>query len=200
MDQVEKHLTDQLNMIEGLIMEGRRSMENWGWLFVMWGTGHVAAILWSTWWTENPGLPWFVLMSACGLGTAVGCTRAGMRGGKSTVMGRAVGSTWAAFSILLALLWVTGLLTQRLELRNVATLYQPLFALIGGANFTSGITVKMPAQTTVGVLWWVGMCVSAFLPDTTLWVLLGMALIGEIGFGLYLMAHERGRETAVPPA
>jgi hypothetical protein len=200
MDQVGRHLTDQLNLIEGLIMEGRRSMETWGWMFVLWGIGHVGAILWSYLSPESQGLPWLVLMSACGIVTAVACTRAGMRGGKSTVMGRARGAAWAAFCISLALLWTTGIATRQIDFQNPSTLYQPFFALIGGANFTSGITVKLPTQTAVGVLWWVSSFVIMFMPEVTLWALMAMALVGEIAFGLYLMSLERRRETSVPPA
>jgi hypothetical protein len=197
MDPVERHFAAQLDLIQGLILEGRRSIVAWGWLFVLWGVGHVVAITWSSLWTSNPGLPWLVVMGACGIATAVACTRAGLRSEKSTVMSRAQGATWAAFSISLAVLWAAGLVTRRLDFDHLATLYEPFFVLIGGANFTSGITVKLPVQAGVGALWWGAAVVNAVFPSATLWVLMMMALVGEIAFGLYLVVLDRKRGSSV---
>jgi hypothetical protein len=32
----EQELKDRLSLIESMIFEGRRSTENWGWMFVYW--------------------------------------------------------------------------------------------------------------------------------------------------------------------
>src|SRR5262245_60795314 len=190
MDPVEKHWKAQLDLIEGLILEGRHTIEAWGWVFVLWGVGHVVAIGWSQLWTSNPGLPWMIVMPACGIATGIIGARAGLRTEKSTVMGRAQGATWAAFCVSLAILWALGLASSRLDISNLSAFYEPFFVLIGGANFTSGITVKLPAQTGVGILWWVSAIVSAVFPSATLWVLAAMAFVCEIAFGLYLVALE----------
>jgi hypothetical protein len=199
-EEPDRRIAEQLDLIERLILEGRRSMEYWGWVFVMWGVAHVAALVWSALWTSNPGMPWAILMGGCGVAMAVGSVRAGMRGGKSTVMGRAQGASWAAFTISVTILWVAGAVTRTFDLENLAVFYAIFFTLIGGAHFTSGITVRLPVQTAVGVLWWGAALVTMAIPGAARWSLMVMAFVGEIAFGLYLMALERKGGRAPVPA
>ena len=44
-DQItERDLKDRLRLIESMIAEGRRTTENWGWTFVLWGVAYYIAI------------------------------------------------------------------------------------------------------------------------------------------------------------
>ena len=196
----DSDVSRQLQLVEEMILEGRRTLEHWGWVFVMWGVAHVIAIVWSGLWTSNPGIPWAILMGGCGLVMMVACIRVGMHSKKSTLMGRAQGAAWASFTISVTILWVGGALTHVFDVENIAVFYAIFFTLIGSAHFTSGLTVKLPVQTMVGILWWIAAALAMFAPSVALWALFGMALIGEISFGLYLMALERKGEAATATA
>src|SRR6201986_1856145 len=44
-----QELQERLNLIQGMIAEGRRSTESWGWTFVLWGIAYYVAVVWASW-------------------------------------------------------------------------------------------------------------------------------------------------------
>ena len=192
MRTANEQVLEQLNFIERMIRDGQQSMEKWGWAFVLWGCGHLGALLWSHLWPASPGTPWAVLMSACGLAMAVASIRTGRSRRTSTSIGRAIAAAWWGFGVSLILLWVVGgakhIFTSRPAF--VAT----FFILIGAANFVSGMTIRLPIQVAVGVVGWLGGVVVLVFPEATIWVFVFWALLCEVAFGFYLMPLEKKAE------
>ena len=65
-------------------------------------------------------------------------------------------------------------------------------AAYGCAFLASGHILKWAPAKVNGLLWWAaGMTIKFLGASEALAVFAGMALVGEVGFGLYAMAHER---------
>jgi hypothetical protein len=63
---------------------------------------------------------------------------------------------------------------------------------MGFANFASGLVLHWRLQQGLGILWWAAAAVTMLGPDRfVVWIFVGMDVIGEILFGLYLMAREK---------
>ncbi len=193
---MENQVAEQLDLIEGMILEGRKTMERSGWVFVMWGVAHVTATVLTFFWPDYYGMLWGGLMGTCGFIMGIVGRRNEAKRRKSSVMGRAQGAAWGAFLISLFILWVAGPVSGSLTYPSPAGFLAVFFVLIGGANFQSGVTINLPMQTRVGLLWWIAGVLILFMPSATTTVFLVMALIAEIGFGLYLMSLERKGEAA----
>jgi fatty acid desaturase len=71
-----RDLKDRLALIEAMITEGRRTTENWGWTFVLWGAAFYIAIAWATW--GHTAWAWPVTMTAA---VAVTVVLASIKGG-----------------------------------------------------------------------------------------------------------------------
>ncbi len=142
-------LTERLELIESMIVEGRRSTTRWAWSIVLWGVAFYVAIAWSSGMFGGPiwgqhYMAWPVTMMTTWLlswGLA-----ARMRKGANaplTTVGRAIISIWAAMGIsmfaLLLPLGLSGRADQQVILAVVMT-------LLGTANAASGMLLKWKAQ------------------------------------------------------
>jgi hypothetical protein len=184
----ENELTERLELIERMIEEGRRSIERWGWAYVLWGVGHLLGVVATfTLPPERVGLAWGVLMSACGITMGVVATRRGRAQQTTTQLSRALGAVWWTFGLMVLFLFVSPP-TQT----SWAGWYAVFCAAYGGAFFASGHIVRWTPLKLNGLGWWTAGLAMKFLDAQTVLIVFGaMALIGEIGFGLYAMAHER---------
>src|SRR5436190_13809305 len=100
MQTVNNDVLEQIDLIDRMIREGRRSAEKWGWVFVLWGVAHVSAFVWSKFWVSNPNAPWVIVTAGFWILQMVIMIRMGRaHKGKSTTLGRAVSGSWAAFGI-----------------------------------------------------------------------------------------------------
>lgn len=181
-------LDQRLALIERLVAEGRRDSEYWGWAFVLWGAGHLAAVAGSA---LGLSLAWPVAMSLCGVGMGVGATlRARRRGTKTTSAGRALGAVWISLG---AAMFVTGFVGGPSGFLSGAHIAVSFFVLMGAASFASGLMLRWPWWMALGMAWWAAaiaamVCASS---QITLALLVAMALIGEVGLGVALMVLER---------
>jgi hypothetical protein len=70
-------------------------------------------------------------------------------------------------------------------------IYEMIFLLMGTANATSGFTFRWPLQIGVAAFWWIAALSIPFVPEPFIfWIYCSTSLIGEFGFGLYLMLTE----------
>jgi hypothetical protein len=187
---MNREVTAQLELIERMIDEGRRSTQRGGWQFVLWGLGYLAAAFWSM--QVGDGWPWGVLMPICAALTFAIHRRQAQRQ-VTTGADRALGGIWWGFGISMG---VAGFLGG-----GSGTLMGVLFDIVilvmmGGANFASGIVLRWPLQLSMAGFWWAAAGASMFLPPSLAWpIFIGAILLGNVGFGLYCMWRER-RELA----
>ena len=184
----------QLELIEQMILEGRRTTERWGWTFVLLGVGHAVALLLS----ELAGAPWAwgVCMSACGLVMGVASALRRKRGpDKRPAQSRALGAIWEAFTWSLAVAIVAAAAGGSRGYFENGVFYAQFFGLMGAANYASAVVLRWPLQRAVGIAWWAAALAALLAPTPYVpWTFLGMAVIGEIGFGAWLMVLERREE------
>ncbi|MFT3913590.1 MAG: hypothetical protein QM704_05645 [Anaeromyxobacteraceae bacterium] len=180
-------LVGRIELIEKMIADGRRTTWRWGWAFVLWGAGHLAALGWTALAPDQQNLAWGVTMMGCGVATAVLATVL-RRGQPRTQPARGVAAIWNAFVVslfvLIALAPGAGLSREAL----VAL----ILLLLGGANVASGLMLDLRLQLAVGAGWFVTSLVVARAPTAAgQAAFAAAALLFEVAFGLWLMAQER---------
>ena len=180
-------LVGRLELIEKMIADGRRTTWRWGWAFVLWGAGHLAALAWSALAPGQEDLAWGVTMMGCGVATAVLATVL-RRGQPRTQPARGVAAVWNAFVVSLFALVViasAGGLSREVVLGLT-------LLLLGGANLASGLMLELRPQVAVGAAWFVTALVVTRAPAAAgQAAFAAAALLCEVAFGLWLMAQER---------
>jgi hypothetical protein len=185
---MNQELLDRIDLIERMIGEGRRTTQYWGWTFVLWGVGQLIALGWSIY-GGNPAVAWPVTMIACGVLTVIGSRRMHAREGAETYVSRALGAIWFSCGISISVLAFIG---NPKGTFTASSFLAAFFALMGFANFASGLVLRWRLQQSLGILWWAAAAVAMLAPDQFVgWTFVGMDVVGEILFGLYLMAKER---------
>lgn len=185
---MNQELLDRIDLIERMVGEGRRTTQYWGWTFVLWGVGQLIALAWSIY-SGKPEIAWPVTMIACGVLTTIGSQRMHARERAETYISRALGAIWFSCGISISVLAFIG---NPKGIFTVSSFLAAFFALMGFANFSSGLVLHWRLQQALGVLWWVAAAVAMLAPAQFVgWTFVGMAVVGEILFGLYLMARER---------
>jgi hypothetical protein len=128
-------------------------------------------------------------MIACGVLTVIGSRRMHAREGAETYVSRALGAIWFSCGISISVLAFIG---NPKGTFTASSFLAAFFALMGFANFASGLVLRWRLQQSLGILWWAAAAVAMLAPDKFLgWTFVGMNVVGEILFGLYLMAKER---------
>jgi len=185
---MNQELLDRIDLIERMIGEGRRTTQYWGWSFVLWGAGQLIAIAWS-FYSGKPAVAWPVTMVACGVLTGIGSSRMHAREKVETFISRALGAIWFSCGISISVLAFIGNPTGVFTSNSFLAAF---FALMGFANFASGMVLHWRMQQVLGILWWAAAAVAMLAPDKiAAWTFVGMDIVGEILFGLYLMAREK---------
>lgn len=191
----EQELQDRLNLIESMMAEGRRSTENWGWTFVLWGAVYYLAMAWSPW--GHSAWSWPVTMLIAMVVTIV---VASLNTSKhpDTALGRAIGSIWIALGISLFLLFLALGLSGRLTDSHVFAAV--ISAVLGMANGASALILRWKVQLACAVLWWataVATCFGTETQSTTLFVV--AIFLCQIIFGIYGMLAKGGKRNPSGP-
>ncbi len=185
---MNQELLDRIDLIERMVGEGRRTTQYWGWTFVLWGVGQLIALAWSIY-GGKPQIAWPVTMIACGVLTTVGSHRMHARERAETYVSRALGAIWFSCGISISVLAFLG---NPRGTFTTASFLAAFFALMGFANFASGLVLHWRLQQALGILWWAAAAAAMLAPDKFVaWTFITMDVVGEILFGLYLMAKER---------
>jgi hypothetical protein len=186
---------DRLNLIESMVLEGRRGTERWGWAFVLWGVAYYAAIVWSA---AQPSFGWawpITVIAALLIMSAI--RRARGMGYPWTSSTRSIVAIWIAFGIsafvLFCALGMNGLV------RDAHVIFAILAAMLGMVNGASGILLRWKAQIACAVVWWaaaVACCYGdAVVLDTPVAFLVALFLC-QIVFGVYCMMLDGRVATA----
>jgi hypothetical protein len=194
-------LNERLALIEGMIAEGRRSTESWGWTFLLWGVAYCVAIAWASWggglsvWgrrymtTENfgSGVVWPVTMiCAVILTLAIGLRKGKSRPGITIV--RAIVAVWTSVGVSMLLLFPALAATGRLDEHAFVAI---VAAMLGVANGASGIILRWKAQIGCAIVWWITSALACFGSDGQLVaVFLAAIFLCQIVFGIYAMILE----------
>jgi hypothetical protein len=183
----EQELKAQLNLIESMIAQGRRTTEHWSWAFVLWGFAYMVAFAWSVW-GHAPVWAWPVTMLAAGLLTWIIAARES-RHQAETTLGRAVGSVWVAMGISMFVVFpalgFTGRLTDAHIFVAVAA------AMLGLVNAALGMLLRWRAQFACGVLWWITCAAGCAVSENQAIVIFLIAIfLCNIVFGIYGMTRE----------
>jgi hypothetical protein len=185
---MDQELLDRLDLIERMVLQGRRRTQYWGWSLALWGAGQLIAAAWAAF-SHHPTLAWSVTMAACGIVTGIGVAKKQAQEHFESLISRAVWAIWLSLGISLTLLGILG---------NYAGVFTPrsfeavFFSLMGLTYVATGMILQWKVQTGIGLLWWGAAIVSIFGPVWLLgWMFLVMILLGEIVLGLYLMAREK---------
>jgi hypothetical protein len=187
---MHEELVARLDVIERMLEEGRRTIERWAWVYVLWGVGHALGVLASFTLTRPlVGYAWGGLMLACGLATGVFARRVARRKPQASEQrfNRALDAVWWSFALIIVFLLITppgpGTLPQWFAMFSAA---------YGAAFIASGHIVEWTPAKLNGAAWWAAAVAMKFLDAPMTLVVFGaMAVVGEIGFGLWAMAHER---------
>jgi hypothetical protein len=181
-DTADTDLRQRLELIERVLAEGRRGIEYYGSIFVLWGLGHLIALGWQHF-LPYGDWAWGITMSVCAvLATALGF-HINRRQRVHTKLGQVISGIWWAFG---------GAITVAFIFDRQHPL-ETFFLLIGMANVTSGLGLRWATQIAVGLLWWAaaGFSLALHSQEVQQLAFAVMAVVGEVGFGLYLMAAER---------
>ncbi len=180
-------LVHRLDLIEKMIHESRRNIESWGWIFVLWGVGYILAAGLASLYPTHGGLIWGLTMSTCGVISAGWGIRSRRARVQHTTVGRTIGAIWWSFAVSMFLAGFGLGATQQQAMIPLVMLM-----MLGLVNFASGLVLKFTTQIVVGVLWWISF-VGYLLTSgrVAFGIVIGMVIIGEIFFGIYLMVLER---------
>ena len=202
----EMDLRERLSLIEGMISEGRKKTESWGWTFLLWGVAYMVAILWaskggavSVWGKSGSAVAWPVTMFSAALLTMA----IGMRKGKGqpgTTMARAIVAIWISVGTSMILIFPALAASGRLDEHAFVAI---VAGMLGIANGASAMILKWKAQGACAVIWWITTVAACFGSETQLTAVFLTALfLCQIVFGIYAMTQEsrRRRQGAVAHA
>lgn len=190
-----QELRERLDLIQGMIAEGRRKTESWGWTFVLWGVAYYIAIAWSTlgqqlavWGSREWAWP-VTMFGAAGLTLAIAFGRGKKEPG--TTISRAIGAVWSSVGISMLLIFPALGASQRLDQHSFVAIIAAMLAVANGA---SGMILKMKTQIACAIVWWittVAACFGSYAQVTA--VFLVALFLCQIVFGIYAMICEARR-------
>ncbi len=191
----ELDLKAQLNLIETMMAEGRRSSESWGWSFLLWGIAYYIAAFWAA--LGHSNWAWPVTMTATGILTGIIGARIS-HGQPETTLGRAIGSTWKVMGVSLFVVLLGLGLSGHYDIHV-------FMAIIGGmlamANGTSSLILKWKMQFVSALVWLGAGVAGSFGSDNQASVAFLIAVFFcQIVFGIYAMtldARRRRQQGAV---
>lgn len=179
----EQELKDRINLIESMLAEGRRSTENWGWTFVLWGVVYYLAMAWSAWGHSAWAWPVTILI-AIAVTVVVAFLKTSNH--PDTTLSRAIGSIWVALGISMSLLFFALGLSGRLADSHVFVAV--ISAVLGMANGASGLILRWKVQFACAVVWWVTAVATCFGTDAQSTIVFLVAIfLCQIVFGIYGM-------------
>jgi hypothetical protein len=180
-----QELKDRLDVIEKMIVEGRRSTQRWGWTFVLWGIVYYVAFAWSVW---HPS-PWaWPVTIFIGLVATVLIASSKSAEQPKTTLGRSIASVWIALAISMCILFpvlgFSGRLDNHVFLSAVS-------AILGMANCASALILRWRVQLACAVLWWGTVIAACFGSDRQSMIAFLVAIFFcQVVFGIYGMIAE----------
>lgn len=186
--ETREELLGRLDLMEQMVQQGRRTTQYWGWMFLLWGMGYLVAIGW-VYYLPKPNLAWPIVMTLTAV-VSVLIGRARGKGKPSTVKTRAISGIWCATGCSIFIFAFGGGFSTH-GWQEPQAMLAGIEILIGLAHAASSITLKWRPQWFVALVWWVCGVASFYVgASMLLQILLVATLIGNIGFGFYLMARE----------
>lgn len=181
-------LKAQLNLIESMMAEGRRSSESWGWSFLLWGVAYYVAAFWAA--LGHSNWAWPITMTAAGVLTGIIGARVS-RGQPETTFGRAIGSVWKVIGVSLFIVLVGLGLSGHYDIHVY-------MAIIGGmlavANGISSLILKWKMQMVNALVWLAAGVAGSFGPDSQAEIaFLAAVFFCQIVFGIYAMTLDARR-------
>lgn len=184
-----QELRERLELIESMLLAGRRKTENWGWWFVLWGIAYYVAILWSMW--GNPTLAWPVTMTVAFFATFMGKSHKKAHE-PETAIERAIGFIWLSLGITMFLLFMSMGFSRRFDVHVFVAV---VCAMLGMANATSGLILKWKMQVICAGVWWAASIAACFTNrDQSTIIFLAAIFFGQIVFGFYAMLCRSGKQ------
>ncbi len=185
-----QELNERLELIEGMIGEGRRTTARWGWVFVLWGVAYLVAIAWTA---SGHGVQyaWPVTMTATAVINGVYGSRVARRaGGARTTIGRAMAGIWTSMGLSL---FMFGFAEGASRHADPHALLAGFEIILGMGFMASSIVLRWKVQFACAVLWWATAMVALFgtLQQARVGFIAGTGLC-MIAFGIYAMVREGG--------
>ncbi|KAA6461229.1 hypothetical protein DYQ86_13390 [Acidobacteria bacterium AB60] len=183
----ENEVKAQLNLIESMIAQGRRTTERWSWAFVLWGVAYIIALAWSTW-GPFPAFAWPATMLAAGFASWIIGSRVESEKAETT-LGRAMGSLWLATAITMFVLFpALGFSGHMLE---VHVFIAVACAILGLANGASAMMLRWKTQLACAIAWWAASALSSVVTgNVAVVIFLAAIFLCNIVFGIYAMTRE----------
>jgi hypothetical protein len=192
----EMELKDRLSLIETMIAEGRRTTENYGWTFVLWGVAYYVAIAWAA--LGHDYLAWPITMTAAGVltGVIIGIKRCKR---PATTTSRAVGSIWYAMGFSLFIILMSMGFSERADQHTFIAITA---AMLATANAASSIFLRWKLQFACALVWWALTIYACFGGDKLLTIAyLAAIFFCQIVFGIYAtICESRRRNQGAPHA
>ncbi|HEX3748459.1 MAG TPA: hypothetical protein VHW09_31245 [Bryobacteraceae bacterium] len=186
-DPEQSELLDRLKLIEHMMVEGRRTTERWGWMFLLWGAGPLLGM----WWESRgprPELAWPVVTLLCMVVNGVAVRARRRRGTARSTVGAAISAVWGSAGAAMLVLALAAAWSGMLDLR---ALYILFFALAAVAFTASSIILRWGPQFAAALVWWAATLAAFVLPTRQLsLVAAGALLLGSVTFGAWLTYRE----------
>ena len=186
---------DRLSLIESMMMEGRRSTERWGWMFVLWGVAYYIAIGWTAL-EPSFGLAWPITVIVAVVISGV-IRRARGKGDPRTAVSRSIGAVWIAFGVSAFLLFFALGFSRRVTDAHVV--FAVLAAMLGLVNGASAMILRWRPQMVCAVIWWAAAVISCYeagVVAATPVAFLVATFLCQIVFGVYCMMLDSRVATA----
>jgi hypothetical protein len=181
-DPNNQELKERLELIEKMLLAGRRKTERWGWTFLLWGIAYYAAIVISH--LTHARWAWPATMISAGIITYLLSLRF-RQTRTGTTMGRVICAIWISLGASMFLLFMSMAMNHMLYERVFVAV---VCTLLGMANAISGITLKWKMQIACAIVWWVTAVVACFGNEFQSWVVFLVAIFFcQIVFGVYAM-------------
>ncbi|MBV9268927.1 MAG: hypothetical protein JO061_22345, partial [Acidobacteriaceae bacterium] len=96
-------IVSRLRLIEEMMAEGKQTTQRWGWMFLLWGIGPLAGMLWESS-LPHPAVAWPVVLSICVILNGAVIRRRRRAGEARTAATRSLGAVWASTGVTVLLI------------------------------------------------------------------------------------------------
>lgn len=185
----EQEIGERIALIESMMRAGRKSTEEWGWNFLLWGIAYFVAVAWSSYLPHAGGamLAWPITMIFAVLLT-IGIARRRTHGKPRTEKSRALQAIWTAMGCGIFVFAFPVAFSGHWQAQSFMAAIE---VMLGIAHVASGSFLRWTAQIVVGALWWAAAIASCFVDATSVaYIFLAATFVCMICFGVYLMIRE----------
>jgi hypothetical protein len=176
-------LLTRLRQIEEMMGEGRRTSQGWGWMFLLWGSGPLAAMFWEDC-LRYPALAWPLAMAVCVIVKGIVLQPRKRRGEARTAMMQSVGAVWCSVGVAVPVIALGAAWSGALDLRALCV---ALFALAAVAHSASGVMLRWTPQLPAALVGLRAGLAAFLLPATGFHLFTAVAILpGNVVFGAWL--------------